>query len=83
VVRVKVIMQDKISYCSTNSMCFLSEPFSGVNVNAPGRVTPIEHCLQTPGRDDVTSHEHMFWALCSRISLRACTSLGKWRLLDV
>jgi len=48
-------MQANFSYCSTNSMCFLSEPFSGVNVNAPGRVTPIELCLQTPGRDDVTS----------------------------
>lgn len=34
-----------------------------------------QHCLQTPGRDDVTLHEHMFPGVRARVSLYAFTCL--------
>lgn len=45
-------------------MCFLSELLiSGVMRCEHARAGHTQqHCLQTPGRDDVTLHEHMFCA---------------------
>ncbi len=47
----------RVLYCSLNSLCFLSELLSGVM----GCEHTQQHCLQTPGRDDVTLQEHMFF----------------------